>query len=51
MPQFFSWNARQTYQNGEVVSWTGKPNSDTPHSQITITRPLDAHDCHSRGTR
>jgi uncharacterized protein YcnI len=50
-PQLLSWNARQTYQNGEVVSWTGNPNSDTPHAQITITRALDAHDCHLQRTR
>lgn len=50
-PQALSWNARQTYQNGEVVSWTGPPQSDTPHSQTTITRPLHANDCHPGLTR
>lgn len=50
-PQLLSWNARQTYQNGEVVSWTGAPTSDTPHSQITITRPLQPHDCYPQRKR
>lgn len=45
-PETVSWNARQTYQNGEVVSWTGAPNSDTPHSQTTITHPVHSTDCH-----
>jgi uncharacterized protein YcnI len=50
-PQLLSWNARQTYQNGEVVSWTGNPNSDMPHSQITITPALDTRDCRPRKAR
>jgi uncharacterized protein YcnI len=50
-PQLLSWNAHQTYQNGEVVNWTGAPDSDTPHSQITITRPLQPHDCLPQKTR
>lgn len=45
-PGILSWNARQTYQNGEVVNWTGAPNSDTPHSQTTITRAAQPADCH-----
>jgi len=45
-PQLLSWNAHQTYQNGEVVNWTGAPDSDTPHSQTTITKPLAGKDCH-----
>ena len=47
-PGVLSWNAHQTYQNGEVVNWTGAPNSDTPHSQTTITRPARPTDCHPR---
>lgn len=50
-PQTLSWNANQTYQNGEVVHWTGAPNSDTPHSQIVVTpAPSSAH-CGSRPRR
>ena len=45
-PGTLSWNAHQTYQNGEVVNWTGAPNSDTPHSQTTITRAARLSDCH-----
>jgi len=44
-PGIVSWNARQTYQNGEVVNWTGPANSDTPHSQTSITRPAQPTDC------
>ena len=44
-PQVLSWNAHQTYQNGEVVNWTGAPGSDTPHSQMTITKPVASTNC------
>ena len=47
-PGILSWNARQTYQNGEIVNWTGAPTSDTPHSQTTITRAAQPSDCHPR---
>jgi uncharacterized protein YcnI len=47
-PQVVSWNARQTYEDGTVVSWTGPPQSDTPHSQITITPAQDRRTCRPR---
>lgn len=47
-PGTLSWNARQTYRNGEIVSWTGPPDGDTPRSQTTITRALRPSDCHPR---
>jgi hypothetical protein len=31
-----SWNALQYYENGEIVRWTGSPNSETPHSITTV---------------
>jgi len=31
-----SWKAYQTYANGEVVEWTGAPDSKTPASVTTI---------------
>jgi uncharacterized protein YcnI len=31
--------AIQTYQGGEVVRWTGAPNSDTPAPRVTLTSP------------
>ena len=50
-PQLISWDALQTYEDGTVVSWTGPPNAETPHSQTEITRPLNKDDCHPRGIR
>ena len=50
-PQTLSWNANQTYQNGEVVHWTGAPNSDTPHSQIVVTPALATAHCGRRASR
>ncbi len=50
-PQTISWDALQTYEGGTVVSWTGKPGSDTPHSQIVITKPLKPTDCRPRRGR
>jgi uncharacterized protein YcnI len=47
-PGTLSWNAHQTYQNGEIVNWTGAPGSDTPHSQTIITRAAQPSDCHPR---
>ncbi len=47
-PGVLAWNAHQTYQNGEVVNWTGPPNSDTPHSQTIVTRAAKPTDCHPR---
>jgi uncharacterized protein YcnI len=32
-----NWDAWQYYDDGTVVSWTGPPNADTPHSITTIT--------------
>ena len=32
-----NWNARQTYQDGSTVAWTGDPASDNPHSQTVFT--------------
>lgn len=43
--QTLSWDARQTYEDGTVVSWTGNPGSDTPHSQIVVTQPQNPTDC------
>lgn len=47
-PQTVNWDAFQTYENGEVVKWTGNPTADTPHSQIAVTQPLKATDCRRR---
>jgi uncharacterized protein YcnI len=32
-----NWDARQTYQDGSTVAWTGGPQSDDPHSQTVFT--------------
>ena len=32
-----NWDAWQYYDDGKIVSWTGPPNADTPHSITTIT--------------
>jgi len=31
------WDAWQYYDDASIVSWTGPPNADTPHSITTIT--------------
>jgi uncharacterized protein YcnI len=49
--QTISWDAIQTYEGGTVVSWTGPPNSDTPHAQIRITKPLNEGSCRPRRGR
>src|SRR5665213_3375790 len=37
-----NWDARQTYQDGSTVAWTGSPQSDNPHSQTVFTAPRGA---------
>jgi uncharacterized protein YcnI len=34
-----NWDALQTYDDGSVVKWTGKPGTDNPHSQTVFTAP------------
>jgi uncharacterized protein YcnI len=44
------WNVEQTYQDGEVVSWTGPPGSDTPAARTEIREsavPTDMVDVES----
>lgn len=36
IPGSIAWNARQYYEDGSVVNWTGPPNAETPHSITTI---------------
>jgi uncharacterized protein YcnI len=37
VPGKIVWDARQHYEDGSVVSWTGGPNAETPHSVTSIT--------------
>jgi uncharacterized protein YcnI len=37
--QTVNWDAFQTYEDGSVVTWTGNPGTDTPHSQTIFTAP------------
>ncbi len=39
-----SWNAHQTYSDGSVVNWTGKPGSDKPASVTKISEKLSTTD-------
>ena len=34
----FKWNAIQTYDNGDVVKWTGKEDSEHPAPTTTVKR-------------
>ncbi len=33
----YAWNAYQTYENGEVVEWTGPEDSEEPASVVNVT--------------
>jgi uncharacterized protein YcnI len=51
-----TFKALQTYSNGEVVRWTGKPGSDTPAPQVTLVAPatsasVRAHAAHAQVKR
>ncbi|MBX6351945.1 MAG: DUF1775 domain-containing protein [Thermoflavifilum sp.] len=41
-PTDLAWNAFQYYADGSIVTWTGDPNSDTPHSitHVLAAQPL-----------
>ncbi|MCU5745274.1 YcnI family protein [Staphylococcus sp. SQ8-PEA] len=41
----FKWNAFQTYDNGEVVKWTGNKNAETPAPITTVKKGItqEAH--------
>jgi uncharacterized protein YcnI len=39
-----SWNAHQTYSDGSIVNWTGKPGSDKPASVTKISGKSTAMD-------
>ena len=34
----FKWNAIQTYDNGDVVKWTGKEDSEHPAPTTTVKK-------------
>ena len=42
----FKWNATQTYDNGDVVKWTGKEDSAHPTPTTTVKR-CKSNDTHS----
>ena len=42
----FKWNAIQTYDNGDVVKWTGKEDSEHPAPTTTVKR-CKSNDTHS----
>jgi uncharacterized protein YcnI len=37
-PGSVNWDAWQYYDDGKIVSWTGGPDADTPHSITTVTQ-------------
>jgi uncharacterized protein YcnI len=48
-----AWDVRQEYKGGEIVDWTGPPNSDTPASRTEISESapvVDAIDVESGRT-
>ena len=47
----FKWNAIQTYDNGDVVRWTGKEDSEHPAPTTTVkgANPNDTHSDPSQG--
>ena len=43
----FKWNATQTYDNGDVVKWTGKEDSAHPTPTTTVKKGANPNDTHS----
>jgi uncharacterized protein YcnI len=43
-PGAIAFPAVQTYDDGEVVNWTGEPESDTPASVVEIASPASGED-------
>ena len=43
----FKWNAIQTYDNGDVVRWTGKEDSEHPAPTTTVKKGANPNDTHS----
>lgn len=43
----FKWNATQTYDNGDVVKWTGKEESAHPAPTTTVKKGANPNDTHS----
>lgn len=40
----FKWKAYQTYDNGDVVKWTGKENSEHPAPTTTVKKGASSND-------
>ncbi|MCC2071549.1 YcnI family protein [Staphylococcus epidermidis] len=43
----FKWNATQTYDNGDVVRWTGKEDSEHPAPTTTVKKGANPNETHS----
>ena len=43
----FKWNTTQTYDNGDVVKWTGKEDSAHPAPTTTVKKGANPNDTHS----